>query len=64
MTIGELKQMINGIDDNVEVFTIINTIDYEDSLYDTAANMEFQSLDMANEQGWVEVLCVPKSLNK
>lgn len=61
MTIGELKEQIRNINDDVEIYPMINVVDGEDSLYDQSATIEVISPDTANENGWVEVLSCPKS---
>lgn len=60
MTIGELKEKIKDINDNVVIYPLINTIDGEDSLYDVSANIELLSCDTANDNGWIEILTTLK----
>lgn len=56
MKVGELKKMLENINDDVRIDCIINTEDPEDGVYDIDAFLEIMHLDTANTDGYVEFL--------
>ena len=59
-TIGELKEKIAGLDDNVKIFALFNGDDPENSEYDQDCDMTIHNLDKGNEDGYVDFMLFRK----
>lgn len=56
MTVGELKSILESIDNDVKIDVIVNLTDPEDDQYDEYCELEVMRSDVANKEGYIEFL--------
>ena len=57
MTVGDLRKQLEGINDDVRVDIIVNSICPEDDKYDiNFKSFEVMRADVANDEGYCELL--------